>query len=140
MSDTYEDIIHINYQSKYRTPMPIQKRAAQFLPFAALNGYEQAIQETDRAIETKNILSIDEQEILNRKLNLLTSNLPILANITYFIKYKNNNNYGRYVNKDHLIKKIDSMQTKLIVDDNLCIYIKDIIDCSCSFFEDFNDY
>lgn len=47
-SFTYEDIIHLpHHVSKVHPPMPVEKRAAQFAPFSALTGYEDAIMETE---------------------------------------------------------------------------------------------
>ena len=43
----YDDIINLpNYVSKKHPQMPMQQRAAQFAPFAALTGHESAIEET----------------------------------------------------------------------------------------------
>ena len=43
----YDDIINLpHHTSVTHTPMPIADRAAQFSPFAALTGYEDAIDET----------------------------------------------------------------------------------------------
>lgn len=42
----YDDIINLpHHTSVTHTPMPIADRAAQFSPFAALTGYEDAIDE-----------------------------------------------------------------------------------------------
>ena len=42
----YEDIINLpHHVSKNRRPMPMENRAAQFAPFAALVGYDDAISE-----------------------------------------------------------------------------------------------
>jgi hypothetical protein len=47
--EQYEDIICLpHHQSEKRARMPREDRAAQFAPFAALNGYEAAIAETGR--------------------------------------------------------------------------------------------
>lgn len=43
----YDDIINLpHHQSETRPHMSLQDRAAQFAPFAALNGHEDAIDET----------------------------------------------------------------------------------------------
>ena len=48
-SDTYEDIINLpHHVSRTRPHMTQEERAAQFSPFAALTGYEDAIDQTRR--------------------------------------------------------------------------------------------
>lgn len=48
----YEDIINLPHHiSKTRPQMDISDRAAQFSPFAALTGYDAAIEETGRMHE-----------------------------------------------------------------------------------------
>lgn len=48
----YEDIIHLKRPvSKYHHPMPVEARAAQFAPFAALTGYDSAIADTAKMQE-----------------------------------------------------------------------------------------
>jgi hypothetical protein len=48
----YDDIINLpHHVSKKRKPMSMMNRAAQFAPFAALVGYEDAINETANASE-----------------------------------------------------------------------------------------
>lgn len=43
----YDDIIHLPHPvSKKHPQMPVADRAAQFSPFAALTGYEEALEET----------------------------------------------------------------------------------------------
>ena len=50
----YEDIVHLPHHiSKTRPQMSMMDRAAQFSPFAALTGYEDAIRETGRLTEAK---------------------------------------------------------------------------------------
>jgi hypothetical protein len=45
MNDDYEDIINLpRPQSRNHKPMPMINRAAQFAPFSALNGHEEALQ------------------------------------------------------------------------------------------------
>ena len=45
----YDDIINLPHPTSMRHPrMPLEDRAAQFAPFAALTGHEAAIKETAR--------------------------------------------------------------------------------------------
>ena len=47
MSDKYDDIINLPHPiSKTHRQMSMRDRAAQFAPFAALTGFEEAIEET----------------------------------------------------------------------------------------------
>ncbi|MBQ3231505.1 MAG: hypothetical protein IJA93_00935, partial [Clostridia bacterium] len=58
----YDDIINMKYPTaKTRKAMTLLERAAQFSPFAALSGYEEAIDETARLTDAKILLSEDEQ-------------------------------------------------------------------------------
>lgn len=50
----YGDILNLpHYVSETHPPMPIADRVAQFAPFAALTGYKEAIEETERLAEKK---------------------------------------------------------------------------------------
>lgn len=50
----YGDILNLpHHVSETHLPMPIADRAAQFAPFAALTGYKEAIEETERLAEKK---------------------------------------------------------------------------------------
>lgn len=50
----YTDIIHLPHPvSKSHPQMSRQDRAAQFSPFAALTGYEEAIRETAKRVEER---------------------------------------------------------------------------------------
>lgn len=50
----YGDILNLpHHVSETHQQMPIADRAAQFAPFAALTGYKEAIEETERLAEKK---------------------------------------------------------------------------------------
>ena len=52
--ENYDDIIHLpHHVSKKHPKLSMQQRAAQFAPFAALTGYEDAINETVRLTESE---------------------------------------------------------------------------------------
>ena len=62
MTTAYDDIIHLpHHVSSKRPQMPMSDRAAQFSPFAALTGYDDAIQETGRLTEQK--IELDEEAL-----------------------------------------------------------------------------
>ena len=56
----YEDIINLPHPvSKRHKPMPVEDRAAQFAPFAALTGHQAAIEEAARVTDIR--MELDEE-------------------------------------------------------------------------------
>ena len=69
---SYDDIIHIKAPIPLRhARMPVEDRAAQFAPFAALTGYEAAVAEAGRRTERAIELDENEMALLDRKLRFL---------------------------------------------------------------------
>ena len=59
MSDKYEDIINLpHHVSKRHRQMPLAGRAAQFAPFAALEGHAAAVSSTAQRVR----LQVEERE------------------------------------------------------------------------------
>ena len=87
----YDDIINLN-RPQYidLPPMSMHDRAAQFSPFAALVGYEDAVEETARLTDARREMLEDEIAELNRQLAELTERLSERPKIrvTYFIPDK----------------------------------------------------
>ena len=68
----YDDIIHLRRPDSPGHPrMPMIERAAQFSPFAALTGYEDAIEEEARLTEEKIDPGEERLSALNERLSLL---------------------------------------------------------------------
>ena len=73
----YQDILYLARPvSKVHQPMSKSNRAAQFSPFAALTGYEDAVQETARLTTDKTTLSEDQIQIINSVLNEISQYMP----------------------------------------------------------------
>ena len=65
----YDDIISLpHHQSSKRPHMSNHQRAAQFAPFAALTGYDAAIDETSRLTDQKLELSDEQADNLNAQI------------------------------------------------------------------------
>ena len=83
----YDDIIGLpHHVSSTRPHMPMLDRAAQFQPFRALTGYEDAVQETARYTDEKVELTEDEKALLDMELQRLSddiANRPQVT-LTYF--------------------------------------------------------
>ncbi|MEY8388350.1 hypothetical protein AALC17_13835 [Oscillospiraceae bacterium 38-13] len=72
MSGPYDNIINLPHPTSERHPrMPMAARAAQFSPFAALTGYEDAVYETARLTSSRAELTEEEKSILDAKLQRL---------------------------------------------------------------------
>lgn len=87
MSSEYDDLLNLSHHTSTVQPaMPIQNRAAQFAPFAALVGYDALIRETARLTDQKAELDESVKAELNEKLRLLLELLPQQpeVTITYF--------------------------------------------------------
>ena len=61
----------------------MSKRAAQFAPFAALSGYDEAIGETARITSPRIELSEHEQYILSRRLDYILSHREMKISIVH---------------------------------------------------------
>lgn len=112
----YKDIINLpHHVSKTRNPMSLYNRAAQFAPFAALTGYDEAIKEKARLTEQRIELSDEFKNILNQKLQILNKNINSQpkVTITYF-ELDNKKSGGVYKTISGNIKRIDEYNKKLI--------------------------
>lgn len=129
MKNNYDDIINFPRWNPMTHPrMSIESRSAQFAPFAALTGYDDAVKETARLTDRK--IEIDEglKQVLNKKLQYILENSdknPVVE-ITYFLP-DDKKNGGRYVNKTGQIKKIDNIEGYIIFKDKEKIKIDDLI-------------
>lgn len=130
MSDNYEDIIHLpHHVSQTRPQMPMEDRAAQFSPFAALTGYDAAIKETARQTQERMDLDEYEKEALNEQLQLLAGQLPDSPSvrITYFQPDARKEG-GAYVNHEGIVKRIAAYERMLIMTDRVSIPLDEIIE------------
>ena len=91
--------------------MSVQDRAAQFSPFAALTGFDDAVRETARFTDTKRELADDEiekiNEVLNRLSDMINENPQI--ELTYFKKDEKKDG-GAYVRKVGYVKRLDEYE------------------------------
>lgn len=129
MNKSYDDLINMTRPvSKNHIPMNILDRAAQFAPFSALNGHNDAILEKARHVE--DFISLDESQIdaINYELNYIINNFNSIENV--FIKYfvqDEKKQGGRYETKKQSIKKIDIYSNIIILNDNTKINFNNIV-------------
>lgn len=124
----YDDIINLPHPvSKSHLPMPLSDRAAQFSPFAALTGYEAAMEETARLTDEKQLLSEDAIEKLNEKLRTLAEHKDAGKNVTItYFKPDERKNGGAYIAYSGVVKRIDEYTHVVIMEDKMVIPIEQI--------------
>lgn len=121
----YDDIITLERPvSKVHPRMSVMDRAAQFSAFAALSGYEDAIDETGRITENYTDLDEGEKEILNEQLLRIKENIAShpMTTCTYFepdVKKEG----GAYRTYSGRVRKIDEYEKKLVFEDGTEIWI-----------------
>ena len=129
----YDDIINLPHHESRRHPrMSMLNRAAQFAPFAALTGYDDAIEETSRLTDRMIDLDSDVKVDLDRTMALLRSilddsgSLPQVT-ITFFIPdvYKDGGSYNTIKTR---VKSIDDVERCVILPDGQKIPISNIVD------------
>ena len=132
----YDDIIHLpHHTSSKRVRMPMLDRAAQFSPFAALTGYEDAIEETGRLTERKLELGEYDRAILDQKQRILTDaadSHPQIS-LTYFVPDPRKEG-GTYEYAWGSLKKIDAYERLLVLTDGRKFPLDDIIDIDSDLF------
>lgn len=125
----YEDMLELPHPvSKMHPQMPRRDRAAQFAPFAALTGYEEAVREAARITEEKMILDEDSKVQLDWKLRCLQEKVkeqPIIT-VTYFMKDERKKG-GKYVTVTGVLKKIDSYTYQFVLENGEEIPVEDVV-------------
>lgn len=122
----YDDIINLPHHiSLYHKPMPMANRAAQFAPFAALSGHDDAIAETMRITESFKELSDDEKNLLSRKLRYAFENHSLIE-ISFFVPDKTKTG-GSYKNMRGRIKKWDEIDNTVVLREGSVIRIEFIL-------------
>ncbi len=130
MKFAYDDIInHPHHVSRNHPQMSMHDRAAQFSPFAALLGYEDAVNETARLTEQRRELDEQKQTELNRRLVLLESKLPEHpeVSITYFIPDPRKAG-GSYETISGKVSKISRVERTITLSDGQAIAIAEVVD------------
>lgn len=135
--EEYDDIINLPYNGVRDHPhMPMEARAAQFAPFAALTGHDAAIAETARITSSKINLSADQLHVLSQKISYALSfaERPELE-ITYF-RPDSRKSGGAYSTIRGTIKKVEECFNLLTLADNTRIPLDAISDITGEIFND----
>ena len=119
MNRNYEDIIHLPYpKSKTRPPMSMENRAAQFAPFSALTGYEEAVRETERLTDRWVEPDEDALAAINETLCRIQESegeKPWIT-VTYF-RPDETKKGGSYITITGRVRRVDSVSRILVMED-----------------------
>ena len=124
----YDDIINLPHHiSPTRQRMSMHDRAAQFAPFSALVGYDDAVAETARLTEVRPELDEQEQRAINERLAYIADHIhehPEVK-IQYFIP-DDRKSGGSIVSISGKVKKISATDGTIVMADGYKIRIIDV--------------
>ena len=127
-TQNYDDIIGLSRpDSPGRARMSAYDRAAQFSPFAALTGFEDAIEETGRL--TVDRIELDEggKQLLDEKMQKIRQQLPEHPEVTVvWFCYDERKAGGAYLRTTGCVKKIDTYLGVLLLTDGQTIPLGEI--------------
>ena len=128
--DSYDDIINLPHHISLKRPqMPMHDRAAQFSPFAALTGYDEAIKEEGRLTSGRIELGEYETELLDRSLRDILEHInerPYIS-VIYFEPDERKSG-GAYMEKSGRLKRIDEYERKLYFTDGTGVDMDSVIE------------
>ena len=128
----YDDIINLpHHVSPTRKRMSMHDRAAQFAPFAALVGYDDAVAETARLTEARPELDAQEQWAINDRLAYIADHIHEQpeVRIKYFVPDEHKSG-GAIVEVSGKVKKISATDGTIVMADGRKIRLSDIVDLS----------
>lgn len=129
MPGPYDDILYLSRPKNGRhAPMPKRNRAAQFLPFSALTGLEQVMEEEQRLTDPFIELGEDARAALDEAISSL---LPVIdrhprVKVTYFVPDETKPG-GRYENKTHTLRRLDRVNRTLTFTDGTVVDLDNIL-------------
>lgn len=126
----YDDMLELpHHVSQVHPRMEPLKRAAQFAPFSALTGYEDAITEAQRLTECRVELDEDSRELLDEKIRMVMEQEKTMleVSVTYFVPDEKKEG-GAYATVSGRIRKIDSYERRIFMSDGTVIPIDEVLD------------
>ena len=117
--------------SKKHSQMTMENRAAQFAPFAALEGHDEAIAESERSVQSKITLSTREiKKIIAAATKALKNRSEVSINYYKPLKFKRG---GYYDNMEGILDENSDIKNNIVYIKGIKIKIQDIISIRTSF-------
>lgn len=128
MNKDYMEIIDLpHHSSKKHRRMDPMDRAAQFAPFAALTGYDDAVLEAGR--QTVQFIEIDEDKKnqINEKIKNALQQTEAKISVVYFLSDPVKSG-GCYERTEGVLRRVDEVSRSLIFADGTSVPIDSIYD------------
>lgn len=123
----YDDIIHLSRPESRRAKMSGYDRAAQFSPFAALTGFDAAIEETGRLTDSRIELDEGGKQLLDEQMLAVLAVLDTQPKVTItWFCYDERKAGGTYVSTTGHVKKIDTYNGKILMTDGQTIPLGEV--------------
>ena len=117
----YDDIMNLSRPEPIRERMSLDSRGAQFAPFAALTGHEEALLETARTTSVFREPGEHDLKEMSAKLSfMMMRNIKMMVEITYFVPDERKSG-GKYRTIHGEIRRIDEYDKRLILKDSTSI-------------------
>ena len=129
----YDDILDHPYPLETRRPrMSMTDRAGQFSPFAALTGYEAAVEEAARLTDEQREMTEDMKATIDGRLRFLADRLEEepMVTVTYFVPDKRKKG-GAYLTVTDRVREIDEIERCLVLAERGRIPIEVIRELEC---------
>ena len=125
----YDDILHLSRpRSGRRVQMTNYDRAAQFSPFAALTGFDAAIEETGRLTDQPIELDEGGKQLLDERMQSVLDVIHTQPEVeVVWFRYDERKAGGSYVTTSGKVKKIDTYTQKLLLTDGRTIPLGEVI-------------
>lgn len=138
----YEDMIELPHHVSAKHPqMSLLDRAAQFAPFAALSGHDEAIKETARLTDSFAEPHEEQREKLDRQLQMLLVEMrkapfrvPEIT-VTYFQPDARKDG-GSYMSFCGSVKRVDERQRQIVFTDGTALPMDTMISIEGELFKD----
>ena len=135
-----EDLIHYPYAGVRCHPhMSNAKRAAQFKPFAALSGYEEAIEESGRITIERKEMHEDALSIIQAKTAILLEHIKEQPYV-HLVVFKEDafQKGGSYIEEEGNLKTVDEVNRLFVFTDRRKVNMDDVAGMDSPLFEGYD--
>ena len=134
--EKYEDIINCSRPKSDRIPMAVADRAKIFMPFAALKGYDEAVDDKKKLYTKRIELTEERKEELDRQICLFKISITKGEQLEVIIKYfeiderasiEKKEDVGKYIAIIGEVSRVDEFRRRIKINDKY-IGMEDILE------------